>query len=181
MNEYLALRAYQTATNTTISCYPLHTQSCYLHRTRYQQTCRLYKANSRAGKPRKLSSKQVKYLPQNDQYLLSRSSARHPTRRVTLPLPQGASISPNSYRLSPPLSNYPVESKSSQQWQAKIQRMQDREEAERKQKGRRNREGGMGMMGRREELSERIVGERGRVWRRNDADDEVLRVVARPE
>jgi hypothetical protein len=59
--------------------------------------------------------------------------------------------------------------------------MQDREEAERKQKGRRNREGGMGMMGRREELSERIVGERGRVWRRNDADDEVLRVVARPE
>ena len=47
---------------------------------------------------------------------------------MTSPLPM------NSPRPSPALSSYPAETKSSEQWAAKIQRREDREEAAKKAK-----------------------------------------------
>jgi hypothetical protein len=62
-----------------------------------------------------------------------------PLEESTCHLRGGTSLPLKLERLSPPLANYPAEIKSSQQWQAKIHRLEDREETERKTKqGRRN-------------------------------------------
>jgi hypothetical protein len=63
-----------------------------------------------------------------------RASSHSPGDHTTLPI-----TSPSS-KPSPPLSSFPAEIKSSQQWQAKIYRLEDQEDAERRGKQvRRNR------------------------------------------
>jgi hypothetical protein len=63
-----------------------------------------------------------------------------PQEQSTCHLRGGKGVATTSCKPSPPLSNFPAESKSSQQWQAKIRRIEDRGEAERKAKqARRNR------------------------------------------
>jgi hypothetical protein len=62
------------------------------------------------------------------------ASSHSPGDHTTLPI-----TSPSS-KPSPPLSSFPAEIKSSQQWQAKIYRLEDQEDAERRGKqARRNR------------------------------------------
>lgn len=103
--------------------------------------------------------------PPANQPRISTSKQKHFPEMFSSPLEQstchlrgGTGLTTTSDRPSPPLSNFPAESKSSQQWQAKPIGCK----IERKQKGSRNGQEGTGeTIWPEEELWEQMVEERG--------------------